>query len=223
MSILRKSIFIVIGILFLDQFVKIWIKTHMTIGQELQIFDHWFIIHFTENNGMAFGFEFGGNMGKIFLSLFRIAALIGIGWYIYILSRKKTHTLLIVSLSMIMAGALGNIIDSLFYGMIFNNSFGQVATLFPADGGYSSFLHGRVVDMFYFPVIHTHFPSWSPLWPKEEFIFFRPIFNISDSSITTGVFLILIFQKKLFRQSERIGSFTSQDNVEQTSHIDEHV
>jgi len=198
MSVIRKSIIVVLSILVFDQVVKIWVKTHMYIGQEFPVFGKWFIVHFTENNGMAFGLEFGGGWGKIFLSLFRIAALIGIGWYIFTLSKKKVPNLLIVSLSMIMAGALGNIIDSLFYGMIFNNSLGQIATLFPAEGGYSYFLHGRVVDMLYFPVIQTHFPSWFPLWASEEFVFFRPVFNIADSSITIGVFLIIAFQKKLF-------------------------
>jgi signal peptidase II len=211
MSVIKKSIIVVLGILFLDQAAKIWIKTHMTIGQEFRVFGDWFIIHFTENNGMAFGLEFGGGWGKIFLSLFRIAALIGIGWYIYTLSKKKVPNLLIVCLSMIMAGALGNIVDSAFYGVIFNNSFGQVASLFPAEGGYSSFLHGRVVDMLYFPIIDTHFPSWFPVWGSEEFIFFRPVFNIADSSITIGVFLIIIFQKKLFNHE-----FNKQEPVADT-------
>jgi len=155
----------------------------------------WFIIHFTENNGMAFGVEL---VGKIFLSIFRIAALGLIGWYLVSVIQKKANPGFIVSVSLIFAGALGNIIDSAFYGVIFSHSEYQVATLFPADGGYADFLYGRVVDMLYFPVIDGHFPSWSPIWANEPFIFFRPVFNIADSAITIGIFTIVLFQRKYF-------------------------
>lgn len=199
MSTLRKSALIVLGILFLDQLTKLVIKTTMMIGEEIPVFGDWFIVHFTENNGMAFGLELGGSWGKVFLSLFRVVAVVGIMFYIWYLSRRKTSTGLIVALSMILAGAMGNIIDSLFYGMIFSESHFAVASLFPEGGGYAPFLHGRVVDWLYFPVIQTTWPSWFPFWSNQEFIFFRPIFNIADSSITLGVLTIVLFQKKFFK------------------------
>ena len=153
MSKLQKSALIVFLVLLADQILKIWIKTTMTLGQEFPAIGDWFIIHFVENNGMAFGFEFGGEYGKIFLSLFRIVAVLGIGWYIMKLSKKDIPMGFIACASLIFAGAIGNIIDSAFYGLIFNDSYGQVATLFPEGGGYETFLHGRVVDMFYFPFV----------------------------------------------------------------------
>ncbi len=141
--------------------------------------------------------------GKLILSIFRIIAVIIIGIYIYRLQKKSPHPGLVFSFSLIMAGALGNIIDSAFYGLIFNaSSFHNVATLFPPEGGYASFLHGKVVDMLYFPVIETTLPSWFPIWGGEPFTFFRPVFNIADSSITSGVMLLLIFQKKFFAKKE---------------------
>lgn len=198
MKKLRIAVIVVLILLLADQTIKIWIKTHMMLGQEQSVFGDWFYIHFTENNGMAFGLEFAGKFGKIMLSLLRIIAVVGIGWYIYILCKKNVHTGLIISAAFIWAGAFGNIIDSAFYGMIFNDSYMNVAVLFPENGGYSSFLHGRVVDMLYFPIIEGHFPSWFPFWANESFTFFRPVFNIADSCITIGVLLIVIFQKKFF-------------------------
>jgi signal peptidase II len=200
---LKKAILIVFLVLLADQVLKFWIKTHMTIGQEIHVMGNWFILHFTENEGMAFGISFGGSAGKLILSIFRIIAVIIIAFYISRLSKKSTHPGLIVSFSLIMAGALGNILDSAFYGIIFNqSSYHTVATLFPPEGGYASFLHGKVVDMLYFPVIRTTMPGWVPVWGGEPFEFFRPVFNIADSSITTGVFMLLIFQKKFFANKE---------------------
>lgn len=198
MSDRTKSILLILLILIIDQVVKFMVKTNMVIGQEIPVLGHWFRIHFLENNGMAFGMEMGGKTGKVFLSLFRLAAIIGIGWYLSYLFRKNAPTGLILCVSAIMAGAIGNLIDSAFYGMIFSQSnIVTLAALFPEGGGYSGFLQGKVVDMLYFPVIDTTWPSWSPIKPNEEFIFFRPVFNLADSSIFIGVTTILIFNKKL--------------------------
>jgi signal peptidase II len=199
MSLGKKSVIFIFLILIADQMLKIWVKTHMQIGQEIHLFGNRGMLHFIENNGMAFGMEMGGKPGKFILSLFRIVAIFGIGWFLSSLISKKSNLGLILAVSAIMAGAIGNIIDSAFYGIIFNGSFNQPAVLFPPEGGYSSFLHGRVVDMFYFPIINTQWPSWSPFKPGESFIFFRPVFNIADSAITCGVISIILFQKKMFR------------------------
>jgi signal peptidase II len=199
--VLKKSLLIIFLVLLLDQALKIWIKTHMFLGQEYTVFGNWFIIHFTENFGMAFGMEFAGNYGKLFLSIFRILAVTVIGWYMVSLTKKKdTPFGLILSISLIFAGAVGNIIDSAFYGLIFNDSLFQVAQFMPEGGGYAGFLYGKVVDMFYFPIIQGHYPQWFPFWGGEEFIFFRPVFNLSDTSITFGVLILILFQKKFFRK-----------------------
>jgi signal peptidase II len=200
MSLGKKSFLLIFLILLADQILKIWVKTHMVIGQEIHLFGDWGLIHFIENNGMAFGMEMGGKPGKLILSIFRIIAIFGIGWFLYSLIEKKAGTGLILSVSAILAGALGNIVDSAFYGMIFSESFNQPAIMFPPGGGYSSFLHGRVVDMFYFPIINTHWPDWSPINSGQSFVFFRPVFNIADSAITCGVLAIVFFQKRMFRE-----------------------
>ena len=198
MSAKTKSILIVLLILFFDQLLKFWIKTNMMLGDEFVIAKNWFIIHFVENNGMAFGLEFGNSIGKYFLSIFRLVAIAGLGWYINKLCKRDMPFGVIACFSLIMAGAIGNVLDSAFYGLIFNESYGQVATLFPPGGGYSSFLQGRVVDMFYFPLISGNYPSWVPFVGGNDFIFFRPVFNMADSSITVGIISILIFYRRFF-------------------------
>lgn len=203
MSARTKSLLLIFGLLIIDQTVKILVKTNMVIGEEFAVAGSWFRIHFLENNGMAFGMEWGGKAGKIGLSIFRMIAIAAISWYLVILIRKNAHIGLILSVSAIIAGAAGNLIDSAFYGLIFSESWHTPAILFPPGGGYGSFLQGRVVDMLYFPVINTHWPDWSPFRPGESFIFFRPVFNIADTSITCGVIAILLFQKKFLGETGR--------------------
>ena len=201
LTIGQKAALIVVAILIVDQAIKIWIKTHMMLGESYSIFGSWSYIHFTENYGMAFGIEFWGKFGKILLSLFRVGAVVAIGFYIrHLIRTQKATNGAVIGLALIMAGALGNIIDSAFYGLIFNHSMGQVAQLFPEGGGYASFLHGQVVDMFYFPLIEGHFPGWFPIWGGLDFVFFRPVFNFADAAISCGVIYILLFQRKLFAQ-----------------------
>ena len=194
----KITIFIVL-ILVIDQIVKIWIKTHMTIGESIPVLGNWFQIYFIENNGMAFGMQFGGSFGKLLLTLFRLALAGFIIYYIGKLIKTKAPTGVLIGISLVLIGAIGNILDCLFYGMIFNEStFTQVATLFPVGGGYAPFLFGKVVDMLYFPLINTTFPDWVPIWGGEDFVFFRPIFNMADSCITIGVIYMLLFQRKFF-------------------------
>ena len=184
-------------VLLVDQILKIWIKTHMVLGQDIQIFN-WFIIHFTENNGTAFGIEFGGEIGKIILTLFRIiVVVIGI-YYIKTIVNEPLPNGVLISLGLIVGGAIGNIIDSCFYGLIFNDSYNNIATLLPESGGYAGLFSGKVVDMFYFPLINTTLPNWLPILGGDHFIFFKPVFNIADAGISTGIFLILIFYRKVF-------------------------
>ena len=200
MTPLKKSLILIFVVLLIDQIVKFWIKTNLMLGGEIPVFGNWFIIHFVENNGMAFGMELSWKFGKIFLSVFRIVAVVLIGWYLVKLSKNGAHQWLLYSVALVFVGAVGNIIDSVFYGVIFSDSYSQVATLFPAEGGYSSFLHGKVVDMLYFPIIKGTYPDWIPLKGGESFIFFRPVFNIADSAITIGISIILIFQKRFFQE-----------------------
>ncbi|MCE7954823.1 MAG: lipoprotein signal peptidase [Bacteroidetes bacterium CHB6] len=213
---MKKYAILIFIVLLIDQSLKFWIKTHMYLGQEYHIAGNWFIIHFTENNGMAFGMEL---FGKKFLSLFRIVVMFGLGWYVMKLIKEKANPIYITAMSLIFAGATGNIIDSIFYGKIFSSSEYQVAALFPPDGGYAGWLHGKVVDMFYFPLIESHFPDWFPVWGGEEFVFFRPVFNIADSAITAGVCLIILFNRTIFsdagQKEETTESLTSENSVPQ--------
>ncbi len=214
-----KSLAIIFLILIADQILKFWIKTTLSLGDEIVVFKDWFILHFVENNGMAFGFEFAGEYGKMFLSVFRILAVVAIGWYLSKLYKQKEIPFgFVASISLILAGAVGNIIDSLFYGMIFNHSYGQVATLFPDGGGYAGLLHGRVVDMLYFPLLSGQYPRWFPIIGGNEFLFFRPVFNIADSSITVGIFSILIFYRKYFNKLDQKPS-EGDNNVAQEKEV----
>ncbi|MFA9213667.1 MAG: lipoprotein signal peptidase [Candidatus Methylacidiphilales bacterium] len=195
---------ITIGIILLiiDQWSKVYVKTHFNLSEEVNVIGSWFKLHFLENYGMAFGIEFGGDWGKIILTLFRIIFCGVIIYYINGLIKAKSHLGYTISWTMILVGALGNIIDSVFYGVLFSKSdYWSLATFLPVDGGYASWFHGSVVDMLYFPIIHGSFPSWFPIWGGESFEFFRPVFNVADATISVGFVLILLFQKEFTEQS----------------------
>ena len=183
---------LIAGILIIDQLVKILVKTNMHIGEEIPLIGNWCLLHFTENEGFAFGMKIGGSTGKIILSLFRIIASGGILWFLLHSIKKGVRTPLLISLTLIFVGAVGNVIDSCFYGLIFNESFYNVAQLFPPEGGYAPFLQGRVVDMFYFPIIDTTWPQWMPIWGGQHFIFFSAIFNVADAAITIGAIWLIV-------------------------------
>ena len=185
--------------LLIDQISKIYIKTNFLYGEEVVIFD-WFRIHFIENNGMAWGAEFGGKAGKLFLTIFRLFAIAGIGYWLYSSIKKNAHTVLIVAISLIFAGAMGNIIDSVFYGILFNSPANEVATMF-SNQPYGELFHGKVVDMLYFPFWSGNLPDWFPVWGGKPFTFFNAIFNVADSAISAAVFLLIIFNKKAFPKS----------------------
>jgi signal peptidase II len=206
---IRIPLITILSVLFIDQSIKLYIKSHFPLGEVGRLTD-WCIIHFTENPGMAFGFEFGGEIGKLALSIFRVIACIAGALYIRYLIKKKEHPGFIFSVSLILAGALGNILDSAFYGLIFdrgttlNTDFQEYI---PYDGiaafssqGYTKSMFGCVVDMFYFPMISGTFPDWFPIWGGEDFQFFRPIFNFADASISGGVLIIILFQKRFAKK-----------------------
>jgi len=214
----RNIILLILLILILDQSIKFYIKTHYYIGHEVKVLGmNWFRLHFVENEGMAWGWKMGGEWGKVALTLFRLAAVIAGVFIIRDFIRKKYHSGFIYCSALIFAGALGNLIDSIFYGLIFNDSdpyIQNIARIFPKEGGYAGFLHGKVVDMFYFPIItNTRFPSWFPLWNGEEFEFFRPVFNVADASISIGVIAILLFQNRFFRKPHEQKNLSSESNI----------
>ena len=221
---MKKAVVIIIAVLLIDQISKIWIKTHFELSQEIKVLGlDWFRIHFLENNGMAWGKEFGGKNGKLYLTLFRLVAISGIGYWLYTAVRSNAAKILITSIALIFAGALGNIIDSVFYGVLFSEStYNSVATFMPEAGGYNTWFYGKVVDMLYFPLIDTQLPSWLPaisfVWPDwipflggdtfnlfvdRRFTFFDPVFNVADMAISTGVGILLIFNKKAFPKTEK--------------------
>lgn len=195
----KKLTALIILLLVVDQAVKFTVKLNMDLYQSIPVFGNWFIIHFIENPGAAFGMQLGGDGGKLILSLIRIAAIVLIAWYLNKLVKKGAPKGVLIGFALILAGAIGNMIDSAFYGMIFSESTPYAAaTLFPAGGGYSSFLHGKVVDMLYFPIINSTWPEWMPWVGGRDFTFFSPVFNLADSYITVAVFYLLIFKNKYF-------------------------
>ena len=199
---LKKSLGLVLLIVFLDQAIKIYVKTHFLLGESVTVFD-WFKIYFVENNGMAFGTEFGGTAGKLFLTVFRLVAITGILYWLYTAVKKKESPLLITAISLILAGAIGNILDSVFYGRLFSDSFHHVAQFLPENGGYAPWFQGRVVDMFYFPLFDVHLPTWLPLVGGKQFTFFEPVFNLADSAITIGVAILILFNKRIFGKKQK--------------------
>lgn len=202
---LKKAYLLITSILLIDQISKIYIKTNFKLGDDVKVFD-WFRIHFIENEGMAWGAEIPGEYGKLILTLFRIVAVGGIAWWLWDSVKKNSSNFLIVAIALIFTGALGNIIDSVFYGVIFNDSYGQVATAF-SENSYGTWFHGKVVDMFYFPIWEGILPSWLPIWGGKDFTFFNAIFNVADVAISTGVGILIVFNKRAFGESHIMAKY----------------
>jgi signal peptidase II len=228
----RHVVFIIALILIADQALKIYIKTTYHLNTSRHILGDWFQLYFVENPGMAYGWKFGGNWGKVALTVFRLVAVIFGTWYLKKIIRQHYHKGFIICAALVYAGALGNLIDSCFYGLIFdkgmifdplaNEYIGYSGLATFSKTGYASFLHGNVVDMLYFPVIKSHFPSWLPIWGGQDFEFFRPIFNLADASISTGIISILFFQKRFFRHQDEMGKHHTIETgalADDTSHI----
>ena len=207
---LKHVIYTVLVVLFLDQLLKIYIKTHFSYGEEHNIIGNWFKLHFIENEGMAFGMKFGEHWGKLFLTLFRLVA---VAWGFYFIQntliKEKYSNGLIFCASLILAGALGNSLDSVFYGKIFTESSFHVAKWTAWGQGYTDMFHGRVVDMLYFPILKGTYPTWFPIWSGEDFEFFRPVFNLADAAISGGVISIFVFQGKMLSKGK-----TLEDEIE---------
>jgi signal peptidase II len=204
----KNIIYFIVAILILDQFLKFYIKLNFAPGEEHAVLGEWFKLHFVENPGMAWGWKFGGETGKVILTLFRLGAVVWGTFLIKGFIEKQYHKSFIYAASLIYAGALGNLIDSMFYGLIFDTTYNDlnshnagVVANFLSGHGYGTFLHGKVVDMLYFPIIDTNLPSWFPIWSGENFKFFSPVFNIADASISIGVGIIIVFQSKFFKNS----------------------
>lgn len=199
-------LFVLGFVIFIDQYLKYWVKHNMIMHTEKNIIGNWFLFHFTENNGMAFGIEFAGKYGKLILSVFRIAVAIFGFWYLYKAIQRNSNLGFLVCVALILAGAIGNIIDCLFYGVWYQH-FNEY------QGGY---LYGRVVDMLYFPIVETHYPTWFPFKAGEQFTFFSPVFNLADAAISTGVISIIVFQKRYFKKDDHplVSNPTEQETIE---------
>lgn len=205
---LKKASLLIFIILLIDQVSKFYIKTHFALSDDVHVFD-WFKILFVENNGMAWGTKLSDfttlitdRTAKVILTVFRIVAIFGIGYWLVSSVKSKGSKVLIVAIALIFAGALGNIIDSVFYGVLFNDSYGQVAQFLPVEGGYDKLLHGNVVDMLYFPIWKGFLPEWMPIVGGEFFTFFEPVFNVADMAISTGFLMLIVFNKKAFPKTE---------------------
>lgn len=220
---LRSAFLLIFLVIAIDQALKIWIKTSFPYGHVLDMGGQkWAQLYFIENPGMAWGMELGGNWGKLILTLFRLVAVTFGSWYLVKIVREKHTTGFIVCASLIYAGALGNLLDSMFYGLVFEEStYMHVARMFPPGGGYGGFLHGKVVDMLYFPMVHSNFPSWIPFLGGKEFEFFSPIFNIADASISVGVLTLLAFQKRFLQRTHEIEAASANANLsaEEAKHM----